>query len=141
MIKRVFIDTDVILDVALAREPFLEASRIVLALVENNIAIGYMSSNGVANLYYILRKSGGDINARRFITKLIQYITVISIEHSDIVNGLKSSIPDFEDALQQCSAYRNQCDCIVTRNVDDYKSSSAIAYSPIEFLNLYKEKL
>jgi len=101
MIKRVFIDTDVILDVALAREPFLEASRIVLAILENNIAIGYMSSNGVANLYYILRKSGGDENARLFITKIIQYITIISIDHSDIVNGLKSKIPDFEDALQQ----------------------------------------
>lgn len=82
MIKRVFVDTDVILDVALARQPFLEASRIVLALMENNIAIGYISSNGIANLYYILRKSGGDENARKFITKLIQYITVISIDHS-----------------------------------------------------------
>ena len=141
MIKRVFIDTDVILDVALAREPFLEASRIILALLENNIAIGYMSSNGVANLYYILRKSGGDENARLFITKLIQYITIISIDHSDIVNGLKSKIPDFEDALQQYSASRNQCDCIVTRNLSDYKNSSIKVYSPIEFLNLYKEKL
>ena len=141
MIKRVFIDTDVILDVALAREPFLEASRIVLAILENNIAIGYMSSNGVANLYYILRKSGGDENARLFITKLIQYITIISIDHSDIVNGLKSKIPDFEDALQQYSASRNQCDCIVTRNLSDYENSSIKVYSPIEFLNLYKEKL
>jgi len=141
MIKRVFIDTDVILDVALAREPFLEASRIVLALLENSIAIGYMSSNGVANLYYILRKAGGDENARRFITKLIQYITILSIDHSDVVNGLKSGIPDFEDALQQYSAKRNQCDCIVTRNINDYKSSTIKVYSPIEFLNLYKEKL
>jgi predicted nucleic acid-binding protein len=141
MIKRVFIDTDVILDVALARQPFLEASRIVLALMENNIAIGYISSNGIANLYYILRKSGGDANARRFITNLVQYITVLSIDHSDVLNGLKSSIPDFEDALQQYSAYRNQCDCIVTRNIDDYKNSSVIVYSPIEFLNLYTEKL
>jgi predicted nucleic acid-binding protein len=141
MIKRVFIDTDVILDVALARKPFLEASRIVLAILENNIAIGYMSSNGVANLYYILRKSGGDENARLFITKLIQCLTIISVDHSDIVNGLKSKIPDFEDALQQYSASRNQCDCIVTRNLMDYKNSSIKVYSPIEFLNLYKEKL
>jgi predicted nucleic acid-binding protein len=141
MIRRVFIDTDVILDVALAREPFLEASRIVLTLLENNIAIGYMSSNGIANLYYVLRKSGGDENARRFISRLIKYITVLSIDHSDIVNGLKSSIPDFEDALQQFSANRNQCDCIVTRNTNDYKNSLVKIYTPIEFLNLYKEKL
>ncbi|TXT46629.1 MAG: hypothetical protein FD137_1236 [Spirochaetes bacterium] len=141
MIRRVFIVTDVVLDVALAREPFLEASRIVLALIENNIAIGYVSSNGVANLYCILRKSGGDVKARLFIKKLIQYITILSIDNSDVVNGLGSSTPDFEDALQQFSALRNQCDCIVTRNTDDYKNASAKVYTPIEFLNLYKEKL
>lgn len=141
MIRRVFIDTDVVLDVALARQPFLEASRIVLALLENNVAIGYMSSNGVANVYYILRKAGGDAKAREFLAKLIQYITILSIDHSDIVGSLGSSISDFEDALQHFSASRNQCDCIVTRNTEDYKNSSLRVYSPIEFLNLYREKL
>ncbi len=141
MIKRVLIDTDVILDVALAREPFLEASRLVLALVENNIAIGYMSSNGIANLYYIFRKSEGDENARRFIARLIRFVTILPIDHSDIVHGLTSGMPDFEDAIQHYSAKRNQCDCIVTRNVSDYKNASIKVYTPIEFLNLYREKL
>jgi len=141
MIKRVFVDTDIILDVALARKPFLEASHLVLSLLENNIALGYVSSNCITNLYYVFRKVGGDVNAREFITRLLQYLTVISIEHSDVVNGLKSNIRDLEDALQHYSALRNQCDCIITRNLEDYKNSLINVYSPIEFLNLYKEKL
>jgi predicted nucleic acid-binding protein len=141
MIKRVFVDTDVILDVALAREPFVESSKLVLVLLENNIAIGFISSNEVANIYYILRKVGGDQNARKFISEIIKYLTVISIDHSDVINSLRSEFIDFEDSLQHFSAFRNQCDCIVTRNVDDYKHSEVNVYSPIEYLSIYKELL
>jgi len=141
MIKKVFVDTDIILDLALARKPFLKASHAVLSLLENNIALAYVSSNCIANIYYVLRKAGGDKKAREFITCLLKYLTVISIEHYDVINGLKSNISDFEDALQHYSAVRNQCDCIITRNIEDYKNSMINVYSPIEFLNLYKEKL
>jgi predicted nucleic acid-binding protein len=141
MIKRVFVDTDVILDVALARKPFLEHSKIVLAMLENNIAIGHVSSNCVANIYYIFRKVGGDINARDLIKKLLKYMTVISIEQSDVFEALKSNMPDFEDAMQNYSAIRNQCACIITRNIEDYQSSKLDVYSPLEFINLYKERL
>jgi len=141
MIKRVFVDTDVILDVALARKPFLEHSKIVLAMLENNIAIGHVSSNCVANIYYIFRKVGGDINARELIKKLLKYMTVISIEQSDVFEALKSNMPDFEDAMQNYSAIRNQCACIITRNIEDYQSSKLDVYTPLEFINLYKERL
>lgn len=141
MIKRIFIDTDIVLDVALAREPFLEASRLVLALLENNIAIGFISSNCIANIYYILRKAGGDKTARLFISKLLKYITVISIDHSTVIEALNSGFGDFEDALQNFSAIRNQCDCIVTRNIEDYKLSKINVYLPVEYLKLYQEKL
>ena len=141
MIKRVFVDTDVILDVALARKPFLEHSKIVLAMLENNIAIGHVSSNCVANIYYIFRKVGGDINARELIRKLLKYMTVISIEQSDVFEALKSNMPDFEDAMQNYSAIRNQCACIISRNIEDYQSSKLDVYSPLEFINLYKERL
>jgi predicted nucleic acid-binding protein len=140
MIKRVFIDTDIILDVALAREPFLEASKMILALLENNIAIGFTSSNCIANIYYILRKAGGDKNARVFLSKILVYITVISIDHSTVIEALKSEFIDFEDALQHYSAIRNQCECIITRNIIDYKKSEINVYLPIEYLHLYKGK-
>ena len=141
MIKRVFVDTDLILDVALARKPFLESSKLVLALLENYIALGFITSNEITNIYYILRKSGGDQNARKFISEIIKYLTVISVEHSDVLNALNSNILDFEDSVQHYAALRNQCDCIITRNIDDYKYSEVLVYSPIDFLSLYKELL
>lgn len=141
MIKKVFVDTDIILDLALAREPFLKASHSVLALLENNIAFGHTSSNCIANIYYVLRKVSGDHNARAFITGLLKFLAIIPIEHADITKALQSNIRDFEDALQHFSAARNLCDCIITRNLADYKNSTIRIYSPVEFLSLYKEKL
>ena len=60
MIKKVFIDTDVVLDVALARKPFFSASKIILVMAENNIIIGTISSNCVANIYVYIEKIRGE---------------------------------------------------------------------------------
>jgi predicted nucleic acid-binding protein len=139
MIRHVFVDTDVLLDVALAREPFISASTQVVSILENNLAIGYVSSIEIANIYYILRKFGGEEKARLFISNIVSFLTVIPVDHSDVLLGLKSDFSDFEDSLQSFSALRNRCDCIVSRNVEDYSHAKTELYTPIEFLEMYKE--
>lgn len=138
MIKKVFIDTDVILDIALMREPFFEASKAILAMAETNLIVGNISSNAVANIYYILRKLGGDKKARLFLEKLIKYLTVISINHKNIIDALKSSFTDFEDGLQYFAALENSCDYIITRNIADYKSAKLRVRSPEDFIQMFR---
>lgn len=138
MIKKVFIDTDIILDVALAREPFFSSSKTILAMAENNIIIGNISSNCVANIYYILRKSGGDNKARKFILNIVKYITVIAIDHQNVLEALKSKFSDFEDALQHSSAIESRCEYIITRNIEDYKSSKIKVLLPEEFIVMFQ---
>ena len=138
MIKKVFIDTDVILDVALAREPFFFASKIILAMAENNIIIGAISSNCVANIYYILRKAGGNSQARKFISTIVKYITVITIDHKNVLDALKSKFSDFEDALQHDSAVEHQCEYIITRNIEDYKNAEIPVLLPEEFIGMFQ---
>ena len=138
MIKKVFIDTDIILDVALAREPFFSSSKTILAMAENNIIIGNISSNCVANIYYILRKSGGDNKARKFILNIVKYITVIAIDHQNVLEALKSKFSDFEDALQHSSAVENRCEYIITRNIEDYKTSKIKVLLPEEFIVMFQ---
>lgn len=139
MIKRVFLDTDILLDVALARQPFFKASKMVLAMAENNLVIGHLSSNGIANIYYVLRKAGGDENARTFLSRITKYLTVTAINHQNVLEALKSRFSDFEDALQNFSAVENQCEYIITRNIQDYKESKIKVILPEEFIKLYQE--
>lgn len=138
MLNKVFIDTDVILDVALARVPFFQASRAVLAMAENGIVLAHVSSNCIANLYYILRKSGGDSNARKFIAGLVSFVTVIPVEHQNVLDSLESKFSDSEDALQNSSAMTHQCEYIITRNIGDYKHSALKVFLPEELVRLYQ---
>jgi predicted nucleic acid-binding protein len=141
MIKKVFIDADIILDVALSRKGFWEDSRLVLSLVENGIILGFTSSIVVSNIYYVLRKAGGDKNARQFIGRLAKIISILPVDHSDVMNALESKFKDFEDALQHFASLKNRCDYIVTRNTEDYKHSNIEAIQPRELINLFKEKI
>ena len=134
MNQRIFIDSDVILDVALARQPFVVASREVLAQCEQGGIMGCISSNSVANIYYILRKMGGDVKARLFIQQILTYLLVIPSDHAVISSALVSKFSDFEDAIQYFSAVNFGCQMIVTRNLKDYQVAEIKVVLPDIFI-------
>jgi hypothetical protein len=80
--------------VALARQPFFKASKMVLAMAENNLVIGHLSSNGIANIYYVLRKAGDDENARSFLSRIIKYLTVTAINHQNVLGAPHGDCPN-----------------------------------------------
>lgn len=137
--RRVFVDTDVILDLATGREPFVRDSRNVLALLERGRASGFVSSNVITNVYYILRKLGSDEKARMFIKALLSYLFIVPVDHQHVLQALDSPFKDFEDAVQHFSAKANQCDCIVSRNLDDYTHSEITVLDPKGFLALFMQ--
>ncbi|GHV41635.1 PIN domain-containing protein [Spirochaetia bacterium] len=137
MIKKVFVDSDVILDVALARKPFLKNSKMLLNLAQNDIIHGFTSSICTANIHYFLRKELGEKEARLFLSGLISFISILGVDHTITLNALKSDFGDFEDALQYGAALQNGCSYIISRNTEDYKNSKIQVYTPDEFLRLY----
>ncbi len=138
MIKRVLIDSDVILDIALAREPFVEHSSVVLAILEQKRCAGLVSSNILTNVYYVLRKLSSNGQARDFIRDLLQIIEVVSVNHNAVIKALDSEFTDLEDAFQHFAALEARCDCIVTRNSADYVKAVIPVYSPREFIALFE---
>jgi len=137
MIKKVFVDSDVIIDVATGRLPFFDNSKSVLTLLEHGFAVGYLSSNIITNVYYVLRKISSHGKAKEFLSSILGYMTVISVEHRSILEALDSEFKDFEDAVQHYSALANNCDLIVTRNIADYEKSEIQVMLPLDFLGLF----
>jgi predicted nucleic acid-binding protein len=137
--RRVFVDTDVILDLATGREPFVRDSHNVLAVLERGRASGFVSSNVITYVYYILRKLGSDEKARIFIQALLSYLFIVPVDHQNVLQALDSPFKDFEDAVQHFSARTNQCDCIVTRNLDGYTNSGITVLDPKGFLALFMQ--
>lgn len=128
---RVLIDTDVLLDVALAREPHLPASLAVLEWAEKGgrAAVAWHS---LANCSYLLK--GGIV----FLKNLLVLVEVAPVgsEEAKVAMGLPMN--DLEDAFQAASALAWKADFIVTRNLPDYRQSPVPAVSPEDFSRRFR---
>jgi len=140
VISKVFIDSDVILDVATGREPFYGDSQAVLALAEARTFLPYTSPNSITNIYYIYKKLSSSAEAKSFIKDLIEIVEVAGVDNDVIVNALESKFFDFEDSVQHFCAVRGRCDFLVTRNSKDYSFSEVRVLEPKELLLLFKKQ-
>ena len=136
--KRVLIDTDVILDFFFDKKPFSDHAARVLSLCESKEIKGFITSVIISNVYYILRQTS---THEKVIEKLKQLITITEVLTTDkkiVLKALNSKFNDFEDALQNYSAIENQCEYIITRNIVDYKNSKLKVVLPEDFIKLYQ---
>jgi predicted nucleic acid-binding protein len=133
--KNILIDTDVILDFFLDREPFSENAAQVLSLCEKKEITGFVTPVIVSNAYYLLSQKGKQEKVIEKLKILLTIIEILIIDKNSIIVALNSNFKDFEDALQNYSAELNgKIDIIITRNVKDYKKSKLPIMSPEDFL-------
>lgn len=122
--EKVFIDSDVILDILMDREPFsVPAATLVSFGVRGRIKI-YTSASCLLNVHYVLCKQNGKKDARRILANFCKMISVLSVNESIIDNALNSDFDDFEDAVQYHVALENKIPVLITRNLKDYKKST-----------------
>lgn len=134
---KVFVDTEVILDFLLNREPYsLDAARI-LSLAENKIIQASTTGLVFANAYYILRKLASHKKVIEKLLKLSQLVDIISLSKPTVLTALQSGFSDFEDALQNFSAVEKSIPILITRNIKDYKRSSLIVMEPEVYLKSF----
>ena len=133
MTNKVLYDSDVLLDCILKREPhYIESSKALYKAVSHKVE-GFIASHSVLNIAYILRKKYSNSELRSLLKELINYLPVISIDSRVINKALDSDIKDLEDAVINYSAEINGVNCIITRNLEEYKKSTVLAVSPYEF--------
>ncbi|HPY88937.1 MAG TPA: PIN domain-containing protein [Spirochaetota bacterium] len=136
MKEKIFIDTDVILDVALKRDEFGLFGALIFDNIEKGIFEGFTSSIIINNIYYIQRKIESREKAINFIKKLIKLIKVLDVDEDVIKKALDSEMKDFEDSIQNEVALKNNIETIITRNTADYKKSKLKIYTSEEFVNI-----
>lgn len=136
--KKVLIDSDVILDYMLKRKPFDAEALEIFRLLARGVFVGYITSITPINVFYVGRKIKGAEDTRRAIKRLLDILEVLTAGKGLLQGSLSSKITDYEDAVQHACAEAESLDAIVTRNLADYKNASLPVYSPAEFLNLLK---
>lgn len=135
---RVLIDTDVALDLLMARAPFNKAAVELFELNEQGKFEGYVSASTPLNAFYIARKVKGDEGARRAIRQLLAEVRVCPITHAVLNDAFALPFTDYEDAVQHASATASGLEAIVTRNLGDYKNATLPIFAPADFLNHLK---
>lgn len=132
---KILIDTNIILDIALERQPFAGISTALLKSAHERNFHLFVTATTISDIYYITRKAKGKNIALNFIKDMMRVIDVASVDKQVILDALVSEISDFEDAIQESSARQQQIDVIVTRNTNDFKQSQMPIYDPETFLN------
>ena len=133
--KHYFVDTNVVIDMLANREEFADAaSEIFDAAGRGDICV-YISSLSYTNIYYIIRRYLGHEKTLESLKELTKHVSVLSVNEKIIKQALYSDFKDFEDAVQYYSAIQNRSvECIVTRNVSDFKLSKLPVLKPSECL-------
>lgn len=131
----VLIDTNIIVDVFLHREPFVKDSKKVIGLCKTNEVRGFVAAHSITDAFYLLRKEYTLIERRRAMLDVCRILTVVSLDESKLVCALKNEyFADFEDCLQAECAISVNADYIITRNPNDFAHSLIPAITPQEFL-------
>ncbi len=134
MIK-VFVDTNIIVDLIADRKPFSKFAIELFKKAENKEVMLYTSSHSLATTHYLLKKYLEEKQLRAVLYSLLDYLKIIAVDQDVIKKSLKSKHKDFEDAIQIfCSNTISSMDYITTRNIKDFKSADIPVYAPDELL-------
>lgn len=120
---KIFLDTNILLDVLLDRAPHADAAEELLNEIASGKAKGYVAAITIPNMYYVLH----DLNKRKSplpsLATLLGILDVVPTSKSILLDAMDPGFKDYEDGIQHASALAAHCTYLVTRNAKDYKKA------------------
>ena len=126
----ILLDTDVLIDLALDRQPYAAAAARLFDQIEQGSMRACIAWHTVSNFYYLFAPTRGQQSAKEFIVELTQFIDVAATDTQSVCYAASLAMGDFEDALQVAAARSAGARRIVTRNTKDYARSPIPAVLP-----------
>jgi predicted nucleic acid-binding protein len=131
---KILVDTNIVLDVLLEREPFYAAGTKVLGLSEGGIEL-FVSASAITDIYYITRKQRGSKTvAMTLLEHLLLRVEVAAVTGTEIRRAISLGWSDLEDAVQYASGERLAVDYVVTRNSSHFAPAILPVVTPDELL-------
>jgi predicted nucleic acid-binding protein len=134
MSEKIFIDSDVILDVLLARELFYEFSAEIFDLGISKKINLFTTAVVFSNVFYFVRKKYGMKISKELLKKLRRFINVLPVEEKIVDMALNSKFGDFEDGIQYFASKEHNIPVLITRNGKDYKEKEIIIQTAEEYI-------
>ena len=135
MAPAVFVDTGIILDFFLGREPFCQAAARLFSLSRRGEVQVCVTVLSFANTFYLLRKQVGIEKSKELLRTFRQWVTVLTVDATILDHALASPFNDFEDALQYHAALPAGMTAVITRNIRDYRTAAIPVLTAEEYLS------
>jgi len=118
---RIIVDTNVILDFMLLREPHMNDAKDLFMMIVQEEVEAFMTASSITDVYYITEKRLGIGVARGTVKNLLAILGVVAVDGDDCFGALELPIADFEDALITVCANREGIGLIVTNDKEFQK--------------------
>ena len=134
---RVFLDTNILLDVLLNRQPTVADSEGVILCCEALGAEMFIAWHGLATAYYLIKRGRAEMEALKEVDKILAWARVAGGTDAHARQARTLGFSDFQDALQAMAATACAADWIVTRNTRDFTLSAVPTLTPTDFLQRF----
>jgi len=135
MRHKLFLDTNIILDLLGEREPYYESIAKIATLADKGIVTLVVSTISYSTVFYVLSEFEKSENVKEKLRKFKIISHSSDLTDKIIEKGLLSDFSDFEDALQYNCALEAECNLLITRNEKDFKHSEIPVMTAEEYLN------
>jgi len=133
--SRIFLDTNVILDLLGERVPFYDPISKVATLADQKKLAIIVSPLSFTTIDYVLNKYESSESVLNKLRKFKIICEVCEVTEETIEKALNSNFKDFEDAVQYFTALQSNCSIIITRNGKDFKNATIPIMTAEEYLS------
>lgn len=132
--RRVLLDTNIVLDVLLKREPWVQAASAIWRAADAGQIGAYISANTVTDIFYIARKVAGWPKARVAVQLCFESFGICTIDRAVLESALALPGSDFEDNLQLACAVANGLEAIISRDMTGFEVATLPVFTAEAFV-------
>jgi predicted nucleic acid-binding protein len=134
---KVLLDTNIVLDLLLQREPFCDDAKVIFELIESNKIEGYLCATTITTIYYLISKNSTKNQADNIISQLLQLFNIADVNKNILLKSLDNNGKDFEDSVIYTSAEFFDIRIIITRDKKGFEKSNIKIATTKEFLESF----
>ncbi len=131
---KLLLDTNIVLDVLLKREPWVTIAKELWTAGDKGLINGFLTASALTDIYYVARKTTDISHAQQAVYICLQAFEICPVDRNSLELALSFPGSDFEDNLQIASAILSGLDGIVTRDPTGFKASPITILTPEEAL-------
>lgn len=131
---RVLFDTNVVLDLLLSRDEFVNDAAVLISKADNNEIDGFLCATTITTIHYLLERSLNTTQAASHIKTLLNIFSIAPVSNETLEKALNPKFIDYEDSVLHEAALAVNANSIVTRDYSGFKNSKIPVYTPKELI-------